>query len=178
MITGLCGNRMIVVDDRTHDRAAGLISHMPHVVATALVNELVADPERDIATALAAGSWRDMTRVALDPIRTAPGPWWRRMTPMCPDCCGTCPHGCWRWRTPWMVRDVTPHWRGSSPKAIRSGRSRRRRTDILAHAPERIVELPEHGWQTALTDLARRGEHIVRFDTPRTVVVRELSHIG
>ena len=50
--------------------------------------------------------------------------------------------------------------------------------DIHTHAPERIVELPEHGWQTALTDLARRGEHIVRFNTPRTVVVRELSHIG
>ena len=51
-------------------------------------------------------------------------------------------------------------------------------TDILAHAPERIVELPGHGWQTALTDLARHGEHIVRFETSRTVVVRELSHIG
>ena len=34
------------------------------------------------------------------------------------------------------------------------------------------------GGRRRLTDLARRGEHIVRFDTPRTVVVRELSHIG
>ncbi|WP_125968321.1 prephenate dehydrogenase [Bifidobacterium samirii] len=65
------GNRMIVVDDDTHDRAAALISHMPHAVATALINELADDPDRNIAAALAAGSWRDMTRVALtDPDRT------------------------------------------------------------------------------------------------------------
>ena len=38
---------------------------MPHVVATALINQLTDDPDRNIAAALAAGSWRDMTRVAL-----------------------------------------------------------------------------------------------------------------
>ncbi|TPF87333.1 prephenate dehydrogenase [Bifidobacterium sp. UTCIF-37] len=65
------GNRVIVLDDDTHDKAAAMISHMPHVVATALINELTADPNRNIAAALAAGSWRDMTRVALtDPDRT------------------------------------------------------------------------------------------------------------
>ncbi|QOL33277.1 prephenate dehydrogenase/arogenate dehydrogenase family protein [Bifidobacterium eulemuris] len=65
------GDQAIVLDDDTHDRAAALISHMPHAVATALINELVGDPIRNIAAALAAGSWRDMTRVALtDPLRT------------------------------------------------------------------------------------------------------------
>lgn len=65
------GDRVIVLADATHDRAAALISHMPHVVATAMINTLVADPDRNIAAALAAGSWRDMTRVALtDPDRT------------------------------------------------------------------------------------------------------------
>ena len=44
---------------------------MPHVVATALANMLTKSPDRRVAAALAAGSWRDMTRVALtDPERT------------------------------------------------------------------------------------------------------------
>lgn len=72
MITRGLRNTMIVIDDETHDRAASLISHMPHVVSTALINELTANPDRNIAAALSAGSWRDMTRVALtDPARTA-----------------------------------------------------------------------------------------------------------
>jgi prephenate dehydrogenase len=70
IVNGL-NNELIVLDDATHDRAAALISHMPHAIATAMVNELCASPERNIAAALAAGSWRDMTRVALtDPSRT------------------------------------------------------------------------------------------------------------
>ena len=55
MITKDVGNRVIVVDDETHDKAAAMISHMPHVVSTALINELVANPDRNIAAALAAG---------------------------------------------------------------------------------------------------------------------------
>ena len=71
MIVDHCANRLIVLDDTTHDRCAALISHMPHVISTAMINELVANPNRNIAAALAAGSWRDMTRVALtDPNRT------------------------------------------------------------------------------------------------------------
>lgn len=73
MITKGLENAVIAVDDATHDKAAALISHMPHVVSTALANELVegdfADPA--VAVALSAGSWRDMTRVSLtDPQRT------------------------------------------------------------------------------------------------------------
>lgn len=71
MIVSLCKNRAIVLDDATHDNSAALISHMPHVVATALANVLCEQPNRAIALQLSAGSWRDMTRVALtDPQRT------------------------------------------------------------------------------------------------------------
>ncbi len=66
MIVDHCSNRLIVLDDATHDRCAALISHMPHVISTAMINELVANSQPEtIAAALAAGSWRDMTRVAL-----------------------------------------------------------------------------------------------------------------
>lgn len=71
MIVPLCKNRAIVLDDETHDNSAALISHMPHVVATSLANVLCDQPNRAIALQLSAGSWRDMTRVALtDPQRT------------------------------------------------------------------------------------------------------------
>ena len=71
MIVSLCKNRAIVLDDETHDKSAALISHMPHVVATALANVLCEQSNRAIALQLSAGSWRDMTRVALtDPQRT------------------------------------------------------------------------------------------------------------
>lgn len=71
MITEQVGDRVIVLDDATHDRSAAMISHMPHAVSTALINELSSSSDRNIAAALAAGSWRDMTRVALtDPERT------------------------------------------------------------------------------------------------------------
>lgn len=71
MITRGVRNTMIVIDDVTHDREASLISHMPHVLSTALINEMTSDANNAIASALSAGSWRDMTRVALtDPDRT------------------------------------------------------------------------------------------------------------
>lgn len=71
LVTDVLRNQVVVCDDAAHDRAAALISHMPHVLSTALINALVDDGGRQLAAALAAGSWRDMTRVALtDPQRT------------------------------------------------------------------------------------------------------------
>lgn len=71
MITNVCKNRAIVINDDIHDKSAALISHMPHVVSTALANVLCDNKYRNIAIQLSAGSWRDMTRVSLtDPNRT------------------------------------------------------------------------------------------------------------
>lgn len=71
MIINGCGNQAIVLDDDAHDRAAAMISHMPHAVATAMANTLAQSEDLNIANALSAGSWRDMTRVSLtDPQRT------------------------------------------------------------------------------------------------------------
>ena len=71
VIVALCGNRALVLNDSIHDASAALISHMPHVVSTALANVLCESENRDVALQMSAGSWRDMTRVALtDPDRT------------------------------------------------------------------------------------------------------------
>lgn len=71
MITQGVGDELIVMDPAAHDRATALISHMPHVVSTALADTLVDSPDRNLAAQLSAGSWRDMTRVSLtDPERT------------------------------------------------------------------------------------------------------------
>ena len=71
VIVALCGNRALVLNDSIHDASAALISHMPHVVSTALANVLCESENRNVALQMSAGSWRDMTRVALtDPNRT------------------------------------------------------------------------------------------------------------
>lgn len=59
------------LSDSAHDEAAALISHVPHVVATELLNIVAHSSIRDVAVGLAAGSFRDGTRVArTDPART------------------------------------------------------------------------------------------------------------
>jgi len=71
LVTGPLGGTAAVVTDDRHDEAAALVSHVPHVVATQLLNAVAGAPVRDLALGLAAGSFRDGTRVALtDPART------------------------------------------------------------------------------------------------------------
>ncbi len=67
------GARALVLDPETHDRAVGLTSHLPHLVAQALMACASAfpSPDSELPWALAAGSWRDATRVA----ESDPGLW-------------------------------------------------------------------------------------------------------
>lgn len=51
-----------------HDIAVALASHLPHLTASALVETVAADPD---ALAIAAGGFRDLTRVAASKAR-----WW------------------------------------------------------------------------------------------------------
>ncbi len=62
------GARPLVLDAATHDRCVALVSHLPHLLAQCLMHEgrrlaqsLATD---DLPWSLAAGSWRDATRVA------------------------------------------------------------------------------------------------------------------
>jgi prephenate dehydrogenase len=60
LFTGL-GARVVPTTADEHDRAVAAVSHVPHLLAAALATAMADDP---LAAALAAGSFRDGTRVA------------------------------------------------------------------------------------------------------------------
>jgi prephenate dehydrogenase len=63
LVTGL-GARAVPATADEHDRAVAAVSHVPHLLAAALAATAAADP---LAATLAAGSFRDGTRVAASP---------------------------------------------------------------------------------------------------------------
>jgi prephenate dehydrogenase len=63
--------RVLVTDADRHDASAALVSHIPHVLANALLCEVGESELARLAFAMSAGSFRDMTRVAgTEPART------------------------------------------------------------------------------------------------------------
>ncbi|MEW6574067.1 MAG: prephenate dehydrogenase [Bacillota bacterium] len=58
------GARVIELDPGEHDLYVAAVSHLPHCVAAALVNTIAGLPEREAVLPLAAGGFRDTTRVA------------------------------------------------------------------------------------------------------------------
>ncbi len=62
------GARIILIDPHTHDQVAAAISHLPQLLSVALVNTVDAlGDKKQIALQLAAGGFRDMTRIASSP---------------------------------------------------------------------------------------------------------------
>ena len=59
------GGRLVRLDPAEHDRAVGRVSHLPHAVASILVNAIAAGGGG--AERLAGGGYRDTTRVAAGP---------------------------------------------------------------------------------------------------------------
>ncbi len=63
------GSKVVVVDPCAHDRIAARISHMPQVVAVSLMNAVGSwNDTEDLTLRLAAGGFRDMTRIAASPF--------------------------------------------------------------------------------------------------------------
>ncbi|WP_027417501.1 prephenate dehydrogenase [Aneurinibacillus terranovensis] len=57
--------KVIVLDAGEHDRIVGAISHFPHIIAATLVNQVAGyDDGNDWYRRLAAGGFRDITRIA------------------------------------------------------------------------------------------------------------------
>lgn len=64
-IIEILGALPIVIDAQEHDNAVAAISHVPHVIAAALVNMVKRlDNNRNLLHTLAAGGFKDITRIA------------------------------------------------------------------------------------------------------------------
>jgi prephenate dehydrogenase len=70
LLTSL-GARVIAMDPLQHDRAVSVISHLPHIMAMGLMNLALTRAEEYPLLRLAAGGFRDMTRIAA----SNPGIW-------------------------------------------------------------------------------------------------------
>ena len=63
-LAGGVGARVIEMEPEAHDRAVSAVSHLPHLIAAALVNTVARSPGSENALPLAAGGFRDTTRIA------------------------------------------------------------------------------------------------------------------
>ncbi len=59
-----CGARVSELTPETHDRIFAAVSHLPHLLAFALVDEFASRENADELFAFAAGGFRDFTRIA------------------------------------------------------------------------------------------------------------------
>ncbi len=59
-----CGAKVVSLDAAEHDRILGAVSHLPHIVAYALVNALVRQPNPKRLFGYSAGGLRDTVRIA------------------------------------------------------------------------------------------------------------------
>ena len=70
-LVGSAGARVIRLDALQHDRIAACVSHLPQLIATSLINVVARYSSSDEAyLQLAAGGFRDMTRIASSPFGT------------------------------------------------------------------------------------------------------------
>jgi prephenate dehydrogenase len=60
----IAGMRVSSMDPQRHDEVLAAVSHLPHVLSYALVHELAGRSEAQRLFALAAGGFRDFTRIA------------------------------------------------------------------------------------------------------------------
>lgn len=56
--------RIVTMGSKEHDRHAAFISHMPHAISYALANSVLSQEDKQSILTLAAGGFRDMSRLA------------------------------------------------------------------------------------------------------------------
>jgi prephenate dehydrogenase len=64
-VVNLTKAQIVRIDPQQHDEIVGAISHLPHIIAVALVNQISRyNSSNDLYQLLAAGGFRDITRIA------------------------------------------------------------------------------------------------------------------
>ncbi len=64
-LTNAVGSRVMVMDPHEHDLLVAAVSHLPHLIASTLVNAVATiEEQHPLALLLAAGGFRDTTRIA------------------------------------------------------------------------------------------------------------------
>lgn len=59
-----CGAQVVRVDALEHDRILAAVSHLPHLIAYALMDQVASAPDGALKMSLAANGFRDATRIA------------------------------------------------------------------------------------------------------------------
>ena len=59
-----CGARVFIMSPELHDKTFAAVSHLPHILAFALVDEIARKPHADTLFQYAASGFRDFTRIA------------------------------------------------------------------------------------------------------------------
>jgi len=59
-----CGARVDRIDATTHDAVLSAVSHLPHLLAYALVAQIADAPDAELKFSLSGGGFRDFTRIA------------------------------------------------------------------------------------------------------------------
>lgn len=65
------GSKIVYMDAKDHDKHAAFISHLPHAISFALANSVLAQEDPKSILTLAAGGFKDMSRVA----KSSPSMW-------------------------------------------------------------------------------------------------------
>ena len=116
------GARPTAIDARVHDRLMALVSHLPHVLAGALINQAAGTAFEGREALRSAGpSFGDLTRVADPTPRSGPTSCWRTARP-CSRPCAATPGGSTRWGGPWSAGTGTGCWASwATPEPPRTG---------------------------------------------------------
>ncbi|MGW5076388.1 prephenate dehydrogenase [Rhodococcus sp. NPDC004095] len=142
-----CGSVVVPAGAAEHDSAVARISHLPHLLAEALA--VTAASGGDLALALAAGSYRDGTRVA----GTAP----RLVRAMCEANAQALTVALDEALA--LLTDARRALAdsGSTEALVEAGYRARRRHDDLDRWDITDIEIGSPGWAEALRDAGRRG---------------------